>query len=59
MNELSHYSADDSDNINEYTNYWRNWEYMERMASATTCDFMAHCYECPEQITRCYTQRRT
>lgn len=45
--EISPYSADDSDNVNERNNYWANWERAERMASATTCDFMHHCFECP------------
>jgi len=49
---MSYYSAEDSDNINEYTNYWRGWEEAERLASATTCDWMHHCFECSEICER-------
>jgi hypothetical protein len=43
---ISPYAADDSDDFDERNNYWRNWEAAERLASATTCDFYYHCFEC-------------
>jgi len=45
-NALSHYSADDSDNINEYQNYWRSWEESERIASMSYCDWQVSCWLC-------------
>ncbi|MHA1483471.1 MAG: hypothetical protein ACTSQA_08570 [Candidatus Heimdallarchaeaceae archaeon] len=42
----SPYLADDSDDLNEQSNYWRSWEQAERLASATYCDFQLSCWEC-------------